>query len=582
MIYVNFISSMITGVICVISLLIIVHRSRTTKNCICIRIHNNISWTGFSWLSILILLVLISIRLYEFGNVPSWYNIDEAMSAYDANSISLYGTDHLGNRLPVHMQAWGFTNQSSFLAYLISISIRIFGYNIYAVRLPLFVLSIIGAIFCALLVKELIDASAGNLTLLICCFNPWHLVQSRYSIDCNVFPHILMIGMFLFVLAIKHYKASCLYFGVATLAISMYSYVVAIYSVPIFLLILAIYLLKKNYIKIKHLMISIAIFMFISSPILLTFILNALGLNHSIVTPLFTIPTLSATTRKGDLLFYSDNVFNQLINNILSVFKVAFLQPDCGPWDTVEHYGTMFHCMAVFSVLGIIYFFLLFRKKRNRIKNAFSDGWFVLIDWGIMSLIVGVLTDDITVIRRFNVFYYLQIIFIVMGFIAIYQYSIKALAGIVLLYCFIGVLLLYSYFNSYAGQFRGNDSITACFPEALKKAKEYKCDHYYISSAGTGKDTPYISEIYTLTVFNIDSQYYLDKTTCSYDIDYGKYYDEQFQYVDFDSSENYQDDKSVYVVNTGTDSIFSDEEYTKYYFGIYTTIVPKNLDLVHS
>ena len=70
---------------------------------------------------------------------------------------------------------------------------------------------------------------------------------------------LLMIGMFLFVLAIKHYKASCLYFGVATLAISMYSYVVAIYSVPIFLLILAIYLLKKNYIKIKHLMISIAI-----------------------------------------------------------------------------------------------------------------------------------------------------------------------------------------------------------------------------------------------------------------------------------------------------------------------------------
>ncbi|MFA6848207.1 MAG: hypothetical protein WCQ94_07780, partial [Lachnospiraceae bacterium] len=119
------------------------------------------------------------------------------MSAYDANSISLYGTDHLGNRLPVHMQAWGFTNQSSLLAYLISICIRVFGYNIYAVRLPLFVLSIIGAIFCALLVKELIGASAGNLTLLICCFNPWHLVQSRYSIDCNVFPHILMIGMFL-------------------------------------------------------------------------------------------------------------------------------------------------------------------------------------------------------------------------------------------------------------------------------------------------------------------------------------------------------------------------------------------------
>ncbi|MFQ9477951.1 ArnT family glycosyltransferase [Waltera sp.] len=153
---------------------------------------NNKNRKIFFW-SILALAVIL--RCIRFATVPDGINQDEAMGAVDAWALSKYGTDRYGTFLPVHFTAWRYSQMSVLLAYCMVPFIKLFGFNTVTVRLPMVLISF-GAVALVYLVgRKLFSERIALVAMLLTAVNPWQFMQSRWSLDCNLFPHIFLAGI---------------------------------------------------------------------------------------------------------------------------------------------------------------------------------------------------------------------------------------------------------------------------------------------------------------------------------------------------------------------------------------------------
>ena len=525
-----------------------------------------------------ILAVMLILRIVGLGRIPSWYNLDEAMSVCDADALLHYGTDHYGIPFPVHMKAWGFTHQSAMLTYLMVPFIRIFGYNTLASRIPMLILSIIGAVFLYLFVKDMSGSSAALAAFALCAFNPWHLVQSRYAIDCNVFPHLLIIALFFLQRYLITDGEGYLYLSMAVFGSSLYAYVIAMYSVPFFLVTCCAVMYRKKRVTIRQILLCVLLFLAVMWPIAAAMLLNVIGLEQDVRILWFSIPSLEGSRRVSDVLLFSEHPLRQAGRNLISLFRNVFLQADSWPWDTVEHFGTMGRYMTGVMTGGIAAAAFL-PEEESGIRE---DTRFLLPCWAAACVFSGLMTSDVTVIRRLNIAYYLEIIVITTGFVLLWRYCRRARVPALLCAALGCCLLVFNYFTDYAGSFTGGDSVTYNFHRALEKAGEYDCGGYVITEAGIGKGTPYNSELYALVSLHVDPLYYQGGTTVSYGRDFGREYAEQFRYADIaelrSQPRDAAEDPYVYVINSYDRDLFSKDGYTVYEFGIYDTVVPVQLD----
>lgn len=142
-----------------------------------------------------VLMLAIILRCIRFGSVPDGINQDEAMGAMDAWALSKYGTDRYGTFLPVHFEAWKYSQMSVLLSYCMVPFIKVFGFCTVTVRLPMLLVSC-GAVALVYLVSEkLFNERIAFIAMLLTALNPWQFMQSRWSLDCNLFPHVFFIGI---------------------------------------------------------------------------------------------------------------------------------------------------------------------------------------------------------------------------------------------------------------------------------------------------------------------------------------------------------------------------------------------------
>lgn len=191
---------------------------------------NNKNRKIFFW-SILALAVIL--RCIRFATVPDGINQDEAMGAVDAWALSKYGTDRYGTFLPVHFTAWRYSQMSVLLAYCMVPFIKLFGFNTVTVRLPMVLISS-GAVALVYLVgRKLFSERIALVAMLLTAVNPWQFMQSRWSLDCNLFPHIFLLGFYLLLLGLE--KRRYLYLSMVFFGLTFYCYGIAAYSVTAFL-----------------------------------------------------------------------------------------------------------------------------------------------------------------------------------------------------------------------------------------------------------------------------------------------------------------------------------------------------------
>jgi len=154
---------------------------------------------AFWCISAILFLLALFVRVYRLGAVPVGINMDEAMGMVDAKALADYGTDRLGMHMPVHFTGRGYGQMSVLLSYIAVPFIKLFGLNEISVRVPLVIISMLGLTVIFLYVKEFMGKSAGLIVLFLLAINPWHIMQARWALDCNVFPHFVALGIFFYI-----------------------------------------------------------------------------------------------------------------------------------------------------------------------------------------------------------------------------------------------------------------------------------------------------------------------------------------------------------------------------------------------
>lgn len=443
-----------------------------------------------------IVVIGVSIRIWQFGSVPGGFNQDGAMAAVDGKALADYGTDRFGTWLPAHLYAWGYGQMSSLLSYLIAIFVKFFGLNPITARLPQLIASVAGGAFFYLFIRDIFGKGAGLIAAAFVAINPWHLVQSRWALDCNLLPHFFMGGLYFLNLGLTK-RRRYTYISMIFFALCMYCYGITIYTIPVFLVAVCIFYLIRKRITWKDALISAGVYLLISWPFLLTMAVNFFKWD-TIELPFVTIQYFSGSVRSSDILLFSAEPLKQLAVNFKCLLNTTVLQKKDLPWNDIQGFGTMFLCSIPFMICGIVELF------RNKSKGAKGLAVFALLT-GVWA---GLLTNGVNV-NRINIVYYGMMMFIVLGiYFTIREIRYTKWSNLCI-YAVLGVMLVTTYFGSYADSIK--NQFYYGFGDALIAAEDTGAERIYVTADAQGKGYWNVSEIMTMFYDRTDAEYFQGK-----------------------------------------------------------------------
>ena len=101
-----------------------------------------------------LLAFILFLRLFSLATTPLSMHIDDAGLGLNAWSIANFGSDRYGNFLPVcPINFYG--EQSAFYTYFCALLVKLFGLNIYTLRLPGVIMGVVAVIFGSLLLRNI-------------------------------------------------------------------------------------------------------------------------------------------------------------------------------------------------------------------------------------------------------------------------------------------------------------------------------------------------------------------------------------------------------------------------------------------
>lgn len=451
-----------------------------------------------------IFIVAVVVRCVAFATVPGGVNQDEAMAGVDAWALSQYATDRYGTFLPVHFAAWQYSQMSVLLSYCMVPFIKIFGFSTFAVRLPMLLASCGSVLLVYLVGKKLFTERQALLMMALTAINPWHFMQSRWSLDCNLFPHVFLLAFYLLLLGLE--KRRYLYFSMIFFGLTLYCYGVAVYTVVPFLVVYAAWCLKKRQLRVREVLPCAALFAAVALPEIMVMAINFFGW-PTVETPLFTMSYFPESVRSKDILFLNFSV-SQLRQNFVSMVTTCFLQRPDHLYNALPEFGPMYHISIPFMVLGIVDYTGKLFRERNVVQKTR-----MLALWGFFmtGIWAGLVTYKVN-INRINIIFFPLIILCGHGIVLAVQKfrSLKYVTIAVYGLCFI--LFLNVYFTSFARDIQVYFNVN--FLEAIAKADQMEeYDKLYITANADWQSNWQMTEILTQYACKIDAAYYQERTT---------------------------------------------------------------------
>jgi 4-amino-4-deoxy-L-arabinose transferase-like glycosyltransferase len=211
-------------------------------------------------LLISILVFAFLIRIINIDKNPNGFFCDEASIGYNAYLVLKTGKDEFEKKLPIFFKAFG-EYKSPVMIYSTIPFVKIFGLNIFSIRLPAIVYGLISIIAIYLLLNLIFDVNTALYGALIFSILPWHFHFSRFNFELMPYIAFALLGLYYWFLYLKNIKIKSLSLSLLFFALSLYSYFPARIIIPLFSLTLFIIYFKK--IKKIHL-----IFIFIFTSIL--------------------------------------------------------------------------------------------------------------------------------------------------------------------------------------------------------------------------------------------------------------------------------------------------------------------------
>ncbi len=497
--------------------------------------------------------IALAVRIWKFGSVPGGFNQDGAMAAVDAKALADYGTDRYGMRLPVHLTAWGYGQMSALLSYMMAPWIKLFGLSAVTARLPQLLATIAALVCLYLFIKDVFGGRAALIVILFAAINPWNILQSRWALDCNLYPQFFVMGVFFLNRGLS--KLRCLVISMIMFGLCMYCYGISIYTMPPFLLAACVYLLVTKKLTVKHALIALGVYLFVAWPFITVMIINFLKLD-TIETPLFTLPYFPNSVRSNDILFFSDNIWEQLVSNFKSLMNVTLLQKKDLPWNDVEYFGTVYLFSMPFVITGIICLIKDFRK---------NVGAIIALMFLLTGIWCGLTTDGVNV-NRINIVYYPIIIMAGIGIFYAVKWAPLSVWGIGAAYAAAFVMFTVTYFTAYADSMDGY--FYKDFSDAVTSVKDTDADKIYITADSQYIGASNVSEILTLFWHETDALYYQGKT------DDAIPFKEKYTFSSIKNIDINPDENAVYVI-TDSDRQYFNNDYDFESFGSYYVVTPK-------
>ena len=407
-------------------------------------------------LYIVILLVGAFARIYRFGSAPGGINQDEAFAAREAWSLLHYGTDSFGYPWPMYLTAWG-SGMNVWNTILMIPFIAILGQHTWVFRLPQVIIAIATIIAVEKIVRETMDGETALWAMFLLAINPWHIMMSRWGLESNLAPGMLVFGLLFFIQGMKnekYYLLSALFYGM-----SLYCYATIWPIVPFIVLLQTVYLLYVKKAKITKWTVAAGILLgMLAIPVVLFLLVNK-GVIAEIVTPWFSVPKL-VVMRDGEIsLLGMDKKLGNLFSILVNEYNGYY-------WNSTEQYGLYYKCFLIFAVIGLFY---CVKSVYKSLKTRDYDGSVLL---GIQFLMAVVLGTLIYVnVNRINCIHISIIVFMAVGICRVLRLLRKELRYIpevtVIVFCVLFLNFEQFYFETY------NNNIGRMFQDGMESAVQY-------------------------------------------------------------------------------------------------------------
>lgn len=197
---------------------------------------------------------------------------------------------------------------------------------------------------------------------------PWLLNVSRFGMDCNIAPFMASIGALAvycgYLQSPSGRRNILLTLGAAVLGLVAYSYNVGWMYLPLFVLILSVWMIKKKKITCRELILPACVLFIVVLPILIFAVRsNIPQLNTDIRILWWTSPCLPVGRVKASFISFDGNVFYNIWQNLLNGYHMYVDGTDNLSWNSVGNMGPYYLFTWPFFLVGFI---TMLRRRQGR------------------------------------------------------------------------------------------------------------------------------------------------------------------------------------------------------------------------
>ncbi len=275
----------------------------------------------------LLLLLGCGLRLAALGALPRGLNQDEASAGYEAWALLHSGMDRCGNTWPVLFTAWG-SGQNVLMSYLDIPFVAVLGLSELSLRLPNALAGCLTLPVFWLLARQCRGKYFGITALLLLVINPWHIMASRWALESNLFPFFLLLGLWL--CSVGKLRPWALCGAAAAFGLSLYAYGAAFFFLPLFLLVMLLWLRRDLLRRPAPYLTAALLFILLAAPITLCQVINTLGWEEQRILGV-TLPRLTAGRQAATSVLGGASV----PENLRDFLRILRLQNDGLPWNAL-------------------------------------------------------------------------------------------------------------------------------------------------------------------------------------------------------------------------------------------------------
>lgn len=516
--------------------------------------------TGGQLLLLLAILLLgILVRVVGIGEAPRGFNQDEASAGYDAFAILKYGIDRNGIHNPVHLIAWG-SGQNAAYSWLCMPFIALLGLSVWSVRLPMALVGCVSLVIFYFLLKNIHRENKAFVllgTFLFAIF-PWHIMKSRWSLESNLFPDLVLWGTFLLSQYLRKGKSGYLYTSMFLFGFSAYSYGSAYCFLPFFVLPVGICLLLRKKVTWKQALACALVLGVTVLPILLFVFINTFDYPQ-IELGFLTIPRLYVNRHTEMASVFSGNFLESSLKNFRDALKILVTQEDGLPWNAMPPFGLTYRVTLPLTLWGLVLCLKNIRKRNAQGPEFLMDLWFAA-----SVVLMFVVKPNI---NRINIIMIPWMYYTIAGTVDLAGRIPHGPKAAAVLFSAAFLLFAKTYFTDYQSMMEHKFSYG--LGDAITQAAQAEADRMYVTDK---TDMPYI---YTLFYTQTDPNVY--RSTVRY----------RSSHVDFEEVASFDryvfglpetidpEENAVYVLYQPELGKFPEDEFEMTEWGDFALAVPR-------